>query len=122
MARAKRTYSIARRAAAKSAAVVHIFATDDSSSPLCRLVRRDVDWVLGKASDGAISETTLNNLLLSHYLWPEVLQRLYLSLNLQLSKYPGFKPFASDAFDNSSSIGDARSAAYDRCNIICSHV
>lgn len=107
---------------AKPQAVVYAFATDETSNALCMPIRHDVDGVLMDASKGAIRPTTPNDHLLSVYMWSQVIDQLYLALNIQLSKYPGFSPFASDEIDGSSSIGDVRDGAYSHCDVKCSHV
>ncbi|APV51468.1 hypothetical protein BWI17_18290 [Betaproteobacteria bacterium GR16-43] len=106
---------------AKKAAVVYTFQTGDD--PNCPLVRRDVDDVLAMASDHAIKSTTPNNHLLSAYMWPEVIARLYIALNSRLAKYPNFTPFDSGDFDRTTTIGDAREGAYKHCGeLTCSSV
>lgn len=99
-----------------------MLAFDDDSSALCPVVRADVDQVLARASDFAIRESTPNEHLLSAYMWPDVIGRLYIALNIQLGKYPGFKPFVSDSISNKSTISDVRKMAYQKCDVRCSHV
>lgn len=115
MDRTKRSGQVAKQAAVA-------FRPTEGDSDTCVLIRRDVDDVLARASDHGIKSTTPNEHLLSHYLWPQDLPRLYGWLNGRLGKYPGFTPFDPDAFDGDSTVGDVREQSYAHCNATCSTI
>jgi hypothetical protein len=109
-----------RPGSARAPAVSYTFAAGDSD--LCVLIRRDVDDVLAEVSDHGIKSTTPNDHLLTHYIWPQDIQRLYGWLNSRLGKYSGYTPFAPDAFDDNSTVGDVREQSYAHCHATCSSI